>query len=141
MTTLIKAAGVEVEPIWTTLFARALEGIKLAAINPTDCYYKPYSWLVCLCRIGCFNFDTYLTGKDIGNLICNVGSGVAASGGGGAAAADGGAGEAKEEKKEEKKEESEEESDDDMGFGMWYYSILLYLMLSFILPCFVGLFD
>lgn len=26
MTTLIKAAGVDVEPIWTTLFARALEG-------------------------------------------------------------------------------------------------------------------
>lgn len=26
MSTLIKAAGVEVEPIWTTLFARALEG-------------------------------------------------------------------------------------------------------------------
>ncbi len=27
MTTLIKASGVEVEPIWTTLFSRALEGI------------------------------------------------------------------------------------------------------------------
>lgn len=26
MTSLINAAGVEVEPIWTTLFARALEG-------------------------------------------------------------------------------------------------------------------
>ena len=28
MTKLIKAAGVEVEPIWTTLFARALEGMR-----------------------------------------------------------------------------------------------------------------
>ena len=57
-------------------------------------------------------------GKDIGSLISNVGSGVAAAGaGGGGAAAEGGAAEAKEEKKEEKKEESEEESDDDMGFG------------------------
>ena len=59
------------------------------------------------------------TGKDLGSLISNVGSGVAAApaaaGGGGGAAAAGG--EAKEEAKEEKKEESEEESDDDMGFG------------------------
>jgi ribosomal protein L12E/L44/L45/RPP1/RPP2 len=61
----------------------------------------------------------FVLGKDIGNLICNVGSGVAAGGGGaaagaGAEATDGG-GEAT--KEEAKKEESEEESDDDMGFG------------------------
>ena len=61
------------------------------------------------------------TGKDLGSLISNVGSGVAAApaaGGGGGAAPAGG--EAKEEAKEEaKKEESEEESDDDMGFGLF----------------------
>lgn len=33
MTQLIKAAGVEVEPIWTTLFARALEGRLWCATN------------------------------------------------------------------------------------------------------------
>ena len=58
-----------------------------------------------------------VTGKDIGALIGNVGSGVAATsvsaGGGGAGATEA----PKEEEKEEKKEESEEESDDDMGFG------------------------
>ena len=32
MTTLIKAAGVNVEPIWTTLFARALEGKDIGAL-------------------------------------------------------------------------------------------------------------
>ena len=58
-------------------------------------------------------------GKDIGSLICNVGSGVAAAGAGAAAGGGEAAGgeEKAEEKKEEKKEESEEESDDDMGFG------------------------
>ena len=89
ISTLIKAAGVNVEPIWPNLFARALEG------------------------------------KDIGALISNVGSGVAAAPGG--AGASGGGEAAADEKKEEKKEEkeeSEEESDDDMGFGMYYVEIL-----------------
>lgn len=57
------------------------------------------------------------SGKDVGNLICNVGSGVAA---GGAAAAGGGdATDAGKDEKpvETKKEESDEESDEDMGFG------------------------
>ena len=67
-----------------------------------------------------------ITGKDLGSLISNVGSGVAAApaaGGGGAAPA---GGEAKEEAKEEaKKEESEEESDDDMGFGEYSVSLCL----------------
>ena len=72
----------------------------------------------------CYNNDDL--GKDIGALIGNVGSGVAAAtvgaaGGGGAA----GTTEApKEEEKEEKKEESEEESDDDMGFGKNIYQLL-----------------
>nr|P27464.1 RecName: Full=Large ribosomal subunit protein P1; AltName: Full=60S acidic ribosomal protein P1; Short=A1 [Polyorchis penicillatus]AAA29791.1 A1 acidic ribosomal protein [Polyorchis penicillatus] len=52
-----------------------------------------------------------LEGKNIGDLICNVGSSGPAAG----APAAGAAGGAVEEKKEEKKAESEDESDDDMG--------------------------
>lgn len=82
---LISAAGVEVEPFWPSMFAKALEG------------------------------------RNIGDLLCNVGTpggggGAPAAGGASAGGAAGDAEEAKEEKKEEKKEESEE-SDDDMGFG------------------------
>merc|ERR1711944_392510 len=66
-------------------------------------------------------FAKALQGRNIGDLICNVGSAPAA---GGAAAGGGDAGgdaaPAEEEKKEEKKEESEESgSDDDMGFGLF----------------------
>ncbi|KAJ5500457.1 hypothetical protein LT330_002092 [Penicillium expansum] len=79
--TLITAAKVqEVEPIWATIFARALEG------------------------------------KDIKDLLTNVGSaGPAAAGAatGGAAAA------APAEAKAEEKEEEKEESDEDMGFGLF----------------------
>ncbi|RYP93031.1 hypothetical protein DL770_000905 [Monosporascus sp. CRB-9-2] len=82
--TLIKAAGVaDVEPIWTSLFAKALEG------------------------------------KDVKDLLSNVGSGgggAAAPAAGGAAAGGDAAAEAKEEKKEE---EAAEESDEDMGFGLF----------------------
>ncbi|CAD6505216.1 BgTH12-00709 [Blumeria graminis f. sp. triticale] len=81
--TLIKAAGiVDVEPIWSNLFAKALEG------------------------------------KDVKELLLNVGSG----GGAAAAPTSGGvsAGAAVEEdKKEEEKEEEKEESDEDMGFGLF----------------------
>ena len=65
-------------------------------------------------------------GKDIGSLICNVGSGAAAAGGGTATA---GATDAapQEEEKKEKKEESEEESDDDMGFGNENYVLFCSL--------------
>ncbi|KAI8963705.1 ribosomal protein 60S [Daldinia sp. FL1419] len=81
--TLIKAAKIaDVEPIWTSLFAKALEG------------------------------------KDVKDLLSNVGSGGAAAAGGPAAAA-GGAGGAAEEAKEEEKEEEKEESDEDMGFGLF----------------------
>jgi len=79
---IIKAAKIQVEPFWPSLFAKALEG------------------------------------RNIGDLICNVGS--APAGGAVAPAAGGDAVDAKEEKQEEKKkEESEEESDDDMGFGLF----------------------
>ncbi|KAF4784982.1 60S acidic ribosomal protein [Colletotrichum scovillei] len=80
--TLIKAAKIEeVEPIWTSLFAKALEG------------------------------------KDVKDLLSNVGSGggAAAPAAGGAAA--GGATEAAAE--EAPKEEEKEESDEDMGFGLF----------------------
>ncbi|KAI1081210.1 ribosomal protein 60S [Whalleya microplaca] len=81
--TLLKAAKVvDVEPIWTQLFAKALEG------------------------------------KDVKELLSNVGSGGGAAAAGGPAAA-GGAGAPAEEAKEEAKEEEKEESDDDMGFGLF----------------------
>ncbi|KAK5660071.1 hypothetical protein OQA88_13540 [Cercophora sp. LCS_1] len=84
ISTIIKAANItDVEPIWASLFAKALEG------------------------------------KDVKDLLSNVGSGggaAAAPAAGGAAA--GGAG-AAEEAKEEAKEEEKEESDEDMGFGLF----------------------
>lgn len=70
--TLTQAAKVEVEPIWATLLAKALDG------------------------------------KDIKDLLTNVGGGGAPAAG----AAAGGAAEAA--PAEEKKEEAKEESDDDM---------------------------
>ncbi|CAE6489499.1 unnamed protein product, partial [Rhizoctonia solani] len=81
---ITSAAGVEIEPIWASLLAKALEG------------------------------------KNVKDLLSNVGGGGAPAAGGAApaAAAAGGAAPA-EEKKEEKKEEEKEESDDDMGFGLF----------------------
>ncbi|KAG5658130.1 hypothetical protein HG530_007602 [Fusarium avenaceum] len=79
--TLIKAAKIEdVEPIWTSIFAKALEG------------------------------------KDVKDLLVNVGSGGGAAPAAGAAAAGGAAEEAA---PEEAKEEEKEESDEDMGFGLF----------------------
>ncbi|CAL3967451.1 hypothetical protein PZA11_003752 [Diplocarpon coronariae] len=81
--TLIKAAKIEdVEPIWTSLFAKALEG------------------------------------KDVKDLLLNVGSGggAAAPAAGGAAAGGDAVADAP---KEEEKEEAKEESDEDMGFGLF----------------------
>ncbi|KAI0081034.1 ribosomal protein 60S [Panus rudis PR-1116 ss-1] len=81
---LTNAADVELEPIWASLLAKALEG------------------------------------KDVKELLSNVGAGGAAPAAGapGAAAAAGGAA-AEAPKEEEKKEEEKEESDDDMGFGLF----------------------
>ncbi|KIY66194.1 ribosomal protein 60S, partial [Cylindrobasidium torrendii FP15055 ss-10] len=79
---ITSAAGVELEPIWASLLAKALEG------------------------------------KNVKDLLSNVGSGggaaaaAAPAAGGAAAAADA-------PKEEEKKEEEKEESDDDMGFGLF----------------------
>ncbi|KAI9036850.1 ribosomal protein P1 [Aspergillus affinis] len=78
--TLIGAAKVpEIEPIWTSIFAKALEG------------------------------------KDIKELLTNIGSAGPAA----AAPAAGGAAAAPAEAAEEKKEEEKEESDEDMGFGLF----------------------
>jgi large subunit ribosomal protein LP1 len=87
-------------------------------------------------------FAKALEGRNIGDLLCSVGTpggGGAPAAGGAAAGGDTGAEEAKEEKKEEKKEESEE-SDDDMGFGRsngikFQGLILLDLSLSFTIIC------
>ncbi|KAF7186696.1 60S acidic ribosomal protein P1 [Pseudocercospora fuligena] len=84
--TLITAAKVpEVEPIWTSLFAKALEG------------------------------------KDVKELLTNVGSGggAAPAAAGAAGAAAGGDAAPAEAAAEEKKEEEKEESDEDMGFGLF----------------------
>ncbi|THV65879.1 hypothetical protein D6D19_03845 [Aureobasidium pullulans] len=81
LSTIISAAKLEVEPIWTQLFAKALEG------------------------------------KDVKELLLNVGSGsgAAAPAAGGAAAS----GAAAEDAPAEEKAEEKEESDDDMGFGLF----------------------
>ena len=93
--TLLKGANCEVEPIYATLFAKALAG------------------------------------KDVKDLLLNVGGASSAapapSGGatGGKTSMSGNvlivapAAAAAEEKKEEKKEEEKEESDEDMGFGLF----------------------
>ena len=65
-------------------------------------------------------FAKALEGRNIGDLLCSIGTpgggGGGAAAGGAAAGGEAAAEETKEEAKEEKKEESEE-SDDDMGFG------------------------
>ncbi|KAJ8595066.1 ribosomal protein 60S [Rhizopogon salebrosus TDB-379] len=81
---LTSAASVELEPIWASLLAKALEG------------------------------------KNVKDLLSNVGAGGGAPAvGAPAAAAAGGAAAAEAPKEEEKKEEAKEESDDDMGFGLF----------------------
>ncbi|RIB18368.1 hypothetical protein C2G38_1355586 [Gigaspora rosea] len=82
--TLTKHAGIDVEPVWANMFAKAFEG------------------------------------KNINDLLMNVGSGGGAPAGG-AAVAGGGGGGAEEKPKEEEKpaEEDKESSDEDMGFGLF----------------------
>ncbi|KAF8153412.1 hypothetical protein B0H34DRAFT_800617 [Crassisporium funariophilum] len=80
---LTNAANVELEPIWATLLAKALEG------------------------------------KNVKELLSNVGSGGGAPAAGSAAPAASTAAATEAPKAEEKKEEEKEESDDDMGFGLF----------------------
>ncbi|KAF5340223.1 hypothetical protein D9611_007957 [Ephemerocybe angulata] len=78
---LTSAANVDIEPIWASLLAKALEG------------------------------------KNVKDLLSNVGAGGGAPAAGGVPAAAGGA--AEEAPKAEEKVEEKEESDDDMGFGLF----------------------
>jgi len=81
---LTSAANVDVEPIWATLLAKALEG------------------------------------KNVKELLSNVGSGGGAPAAGSSVpAASSGTADAVEAQKEELKEEEKEESDEDMGFGLF----------------------
>ncbi|KIJ67379.1 hypothetical protein HYDPIDRAFT_108116 [Hydnomerulius pinastri MD-312] len=81
---LTSAADVELEPIWATLLAKALEG------------------------------------KDVKDLLSNVGAGGGAPAVGAIAApAGGGAAPAAAAAEAPKEEEKKEESDDDMGFGLF----------------------
>jgi len=89
--TILKAAGVNVEPYWPTLFAKALDGIDIGSLLGS-----------------------------LGSAASAVSAGPVSSGGGAAAAADApAAAEEKEEVKEEKKDDSDEESDEDMGFSLF----------------------
>ncbi|KAF8064411.1 60S acidic ribosomal protein P1 [Lyophyllum atratum] len=81
--TLTNAANVELEPIWASLLAKALEG------------------------------------KNVKELLSNVGSGGGAPAAGAAAPAAAAGGAAAEAPKAEEKPEEKEESDDDMGFGLF----------------------
>ncbi|TFL00430.1 60s acidic ribosomal protein-domain-containing protein [Pterulicium gracile] len=80
---LTNAASVELEPIWASLLAKALEG------------------------------------KNVKDLLSNVGAGGGAPAAGSAPAAGGAGGAAPEAEKKEEKVEEKEESDDDMGFGLF----------------------
>jgi len=95
---LTNGANVELEPIWATLLAKALEG------------------------------------KNVKELLSNVGSGGGAPAAGSGAPAAGGAAPAAEAPKEEaKKEEEKEESDDDMvrlGFSFCGYMFGMMLMFD-----------
>ncbi|KAL7284892.1 hypothetical protein ACG7TL_002206 [Trametes sanguinea] len=80
---LTSAADVELEPIWASLLAKALEG------------------------------------KNVKDLLSNVGAGGAGPAAAAPAAGAAAGGAAAEAPKEEEKKEEKEESDDDMGFGLF----------------------
>ncbi|RKP39205.1 60s acidic ribosomal protein-domain-containing protein [Dimargaris cristalligena] len=83
LSAIVKASGAEVEPIYFSLFAKALEG------------------------------------KNVSDLLMNVGAGKSGASAPSAGAAAGGASAEADAPAEEKKEEEADESDDDMGFGLF----------------------
>lgn len=91
------------------------------ANTDTDDGAKPHSYnprSASITQLTCPSLQA-LEGKDVKDLLLNVGSGGgAAPAAGGAAPAAGGAA-AAEAPKEEEKEEEKEESDEDMGFGLF----------------------
>lgn len=94
---LTNAASIELEPIWATLLAKALEG------------------------------------KNVKDLLSNVGSGGGAPAASGSAAPAASAGAAAEAPKEEEKAEEKEESDDDMvciTIIIWTWVLLMYFYFS-----------
>ncbi|VDM93852.1 unnamed protein product [Onchocerca ochengi] len=89
ISTLLKAAHVDVEPFWPGLFAKALEGVDVKSLIT--------------------NISSSVGG----------GGGAPAGAAPSAAAAAAAPVAAAAEEKEDKKEEAKEESDDDMGFGLF----------------------
>eukprot|EP00731_Ephydatia_muelleri_P010793 Em0005g1379a len=93
ITKLAKAAGVAVEPVWPSLFSRALEGKDVGALI-----------------------------SNVGSGAAATAASAAPPAAAAAEPAKGGAKEDKKEEKKEKekpKVEEKEESDDDMGFGLF----------------------
>jgi len=90
ISTILKAAGVSVEPYWPTLFAKALDSVDIGSLLGS-----------------------------LGSAASAVSAGPVSGGGGATATAAPAAAEEKEEVKEEKKAESDEESDEDMGFSLF----------------------
>ncbi|KAF9270729.1 ribosomal protein 60S [Marasmius fiardii PR-910] len=108
-------ASTDLAPSYAALIL-ADEGIEItsdkiiALINAANVEVEPI-WASLLAKA--------LAGKDVKELLSNVGSGggaPAVAAGGAPAAAAGGAADAP---KEEEKEEEKEESDEDMGFGLF----------------------
>ncbi|KAL3998866.1 60S acidic ribosomal protein P1 [Acanthocheilonema viteae] len=91
ISTILKAAHVDVEPFWPGLFAKALEGVDVKSLITNIC-------------------------SNVGG-IGGAPSGAAAPSA--AATAAPAAAAAVEQKEDKKKEEPKEESDDDMGFGLF----------------------
>ena len=98
ITTILKAAGVDVEPYWPGLFAKVR--------SSNVCFFT-------------YSITQALESCDLKTLITTVGSGVGSAPAAGAAPADAGGAAPAAEAAPAKKEESEEEEDDDMGFGLF----------------------
>ncbi|EFO18936.1 acidic ribosomal protein 1 [Loa loa] len=90
ISTILKAAHVDVEPFWPGLFAKALDGIDVKSLI-----------------------------TNISSSIGSAGGAATGAAAPSAAAAVAPAAAPEEKKEDKKKEEPKEESDDDMGFGLF----------------------